>query len=402
MKFSNWKYPALYLSSVGIANIGGWIYLLAINLMVFNKTGSALAVAGLYMIKPFAHMLVGFWSGSVIDRVSTKHLMIVLDGVRASLILLLPFLDSLWSIYAVVLLIQMAGAMFEPSSFTYMTLLLPEHERKRFNAMMSFVHSGAFILGPAFAGILFMWGSIEMALFVNVGTFLLSAGLTLFLPNKIRLGAPEAMTLSIKTIKMDWHAVWTFSKVALPFVIVYMVFQLVMLLTAALDSTEVAFAKEVLQLTDAAYGSLVSVAGIGFLVGAFCTNIVVKFMSAKQLMSSGTLLVSTGYVIYSFSMNYWMASVGFFILCFALALANTGFMTYIQENIPIDMMGRISSLYGMLVHSLQLLAVLAIGVAAHWFSVQVVVIGGSVLMLLVSLFLLVSVTRVSSSKIAIE
>ena len=79
MKFSKWKYPAFYLSAVGIANIGGWIYLLAINLMVFNKTGSALAVSGLYMIKPFAHLLMGFWSGSVIDRVSTKHLMIVLD-----------------------------------------------------------------------------------------------------------------------------------------------------------------------------------------------------------------------------------------------------------------------------------------------------------------------------------
>ncbi|MET1032260.1 MFS transporter [Domibacillus tundrae] len=402
MKFSNWKYPAFYLSAVGIANIGGWVYLLAINLMVFNKTGSALAVSGLYMIKPFAHLLMGFWSGSVIDRVSTKHLMIVLDIVRASLILLIPFLDSLWSIYTIVLLIQMAGARFGPASFTYMTLLLPEDGRKRFNAMLSFVHSGAFILGPAFAGVLFMSDSTDMALFVNVGTFLLSAGLMLFLPNQIRLGSHESSNLSWRTVIKDWHAVWTFSKVALPFVVVYMVFQVVMLLTAALDSTEVVFAKEVLHLTDAAYGSLVSVAGIGFLVGAVCTNLVVKFMSAKQLMCSGTILVSTGYVIYSLSMNYLVASCGCFILCFSLALANTGFMTYIQENIPIDMMGRISSLFGMVIHSLQLLAVLIIGVAAHWFSVQAVVIWGSVLMLLVSLFLLISVTHLSHSKVAIE
>jgi hypothetical protein len=160
--------------------------------------------------------------------------------------------------------------------------------------MLSFVHSGAFILGPAFAGVLFLWGSTEMALFVNVGTFLLSAGLTLFLPNQIRSVAHESSSLSWRTVIKDWHAVWTFSKVALPFVVVYMVFQVVMLLTAALDSTEVAFAKEVLHLTDAAYGSLVSVAGIGFLIGAVCTNLVVKFMSAKQLMCSGTILVSTG------------------------------------------------------------------------------------------------------------
>jgi MFS family permease len=164
----------------------------------------------------------------------------------------------------------------------------------------------------------------------------------------------------------------------------------------------VAFAKEVLHLTDAAYGSLVSVAGIGFLMGAISTNMLVKFTSAKQLMCSGTILVSIGYVVYSFSTNYIMASSGFFILCFSLALANTGFTTYIQENIPIEMMGRISSLYGMLVYSLQLLAVLTIGVAAHWFSVQTVVIGGSLLMLIISLFLIVSVNRLASSKVAIS
>ncbi|WP_342542785.1 MFS transporter [Paenisporosarcina sp. FSL H8-0542] len=395
MELSKWKFRAYYLSAVGIANIGGWIYLLAINLMIFDTTGSAFAVAVLYMIKPFAFMLMGFWSGSVIDRVSTKHLMIVLDVVRASLILFIPFLDSIWGIYAVVMIIQMAGAMFGPASFTYMTLLLPEDERKQFNAMLSFVHSGAFILGPALAGILFMLGSLEMALFVNTGTFLLSAGLIYLLPRQNRIDSSESTNFTWGTIVQDWHLVWKFSKIAFPFVVVYMVFQVVMLLTAALDSTEVAFAKEVLHLTDAAYGSLVSVAGIGFLVGAIYTNLLVKFMSAKHLMCSGTILVSTGYVIYSFSMNYLMASSGFFILCFALALANTGFTTYIQENIPIDMMGRISSLYGMVIHSLQLLAVLIFGIAAHSFSVQAVVIGGSLFMLIISLFLIVSVNRLA-------
>lgn len=402
MKLSKWKFNAYYLSAVGIANIGGWVYLLTINLMIFERTGSALAVAVLYMIKPFAHMLMGFWSGSVIDRVSTKNLMIDLDVVRASLILFIPFLDATWAIYAVVMIIQMAGAMFEPASFTYMTLQLPDDERKRFNAKLSFVHSGSFILGPALAGILFMLGSLEMALFVNTGMYLLSAGLIYLLPGHSRRDSSESTNFSWSTIVQDWHLVWKFTKAAFSFVIVYMVFQLVMLLTAALDSTEVAFAKEVLHLTDAAYGSLVSVAGIGFLVGAISTNMLVKFTSAKQLMCSGTILVSIGYVVYSLSTNYVMASSGFFILCFSLALANTGFTTYIQENIPIEMMGRISSLYGMLVHSLQLLAVLTIGVAAHWFSVQSVVIGGAILMTIVSIILVVSVNRLSSFKVAIE
>ena len=401
MKLSKWKYPSFYLSAVGIANTGQWVYLLAINLIVLEMTGSALAVAGLYMIKPFARLFVGLWAGSVIDRSSTKHLMISLDVIRALLIVSIPFLDSIWIIYTLVLFIQMASAMFDPASFTYMTLLLPEHSRKRFNALLSFVHSGAFIMGPALAGILFMMGSLEMALFVNVGAFLLSAGLTFYLPKLVYGISTSNSKLTYSNIRSDWHLVWRFSKIAFPFVIVYMVFQGVMLLTAALDSMEVAFSKEVLHLTDAAYGSLVSIAGIGFLIGSICTNIIVRYTTAKQMICSGTTFVAIGYVIYSFSTTYMMASIGFFILACFLSLANTGFMTFIQENIPIDMMGRISSLFGMVAQTIQLLVVLFMGLAAQWFSVQEVVISGSILMLIVAILLIVIVTRLSAYKIAI-
>jgi len=393
-----WKFPALYLGAVGIANIGGWIYLLAINLRVLEMTGSALAVAGLYMIKPVAHMLVGGWAGSLIDRVSTKHLMISLDLLRAVLIMLIPFMESLFLIYSVVLIIQMAGAMFEPASFKYMTLLLPEHVRQRFNALLSFVHSGAFVLGPALAGLLFMLGSLEMALFVNVGTFVISAGLTLFLPTQYTSIPTEKTNLTLHTIKKDWNIVWAFSRKAMPFVFVYMGFQGVMLLTAALDSMEVAFAKEVLYLSDSAYGSLVSLAGIGFLLGAVCTNLVVKFTSAKQLMAMGTLFVALGYIIYSVSTTYLVASIGFFILSCFLSFANTGFMTFIQSEIPVDMLGRISSIYGMVSSSIQLSSVLLFGFAAQLFSVKIVVMGGSILMFIVACVLLVTLSSAKSSK----
>jgi hypothetical protein len=225
--------------------------------------------------------------------------------------------------------------------------LLPEHDHKRFNALLSFEHSGAVVMGPAIAGILFMLGSLEMALFINVGTFLLSAGLTLLLPKKNNKVSTERINITFRDVRTDWKLVWIFSKSAMPFVIVYMVFQGVMLLTATLDSMEVAFAKEVLHLSDAAYGSLVSVAGIGFLMGAVGTNLVIKFTSANQLVAIGTLFLAVGYVIYSFSTTYLLASIGFFILCCFLSFANTGFMTFMQSNIPIEMMGRISSLYGM-------------------------------------------------------
>lgn len=391
MKELKWKFPLLYLSSVGIANTGQWIYLLAINLMVLEMTGSPLAVAALYMINPFAHMVVGFWAGSLIDRVSTKKMMIQLDVIRALFIVIIPFLDSIWIIYILVFFIQMAGAMFDPASFKYMTLLLPEPDRKRFNALLSFVHSGAFVLGPALAGVLFIVASLETALFVNVGTFLFSATLIYFLPNRTHADSSMHKSFKWRDIQSDWHLVWEFSKVAFPFVLIYMVFQVVMLLTAALDSMEVAFAKEVLHLSDSAYGTLVSLAGIGFLVGAIGTNVIVKFSSARLLMGIGTFLVAVGYVIYSLSTTFLVASIGFFILSCFLSMANTGFITFIQTHIPIDIMGRISSLYSMVASAIQMMMVLIFGLTAQVLTVQEVVIGGAFLMLIVACYLLITI-----------
>ena len=335
-----WKFPILYLSSVGVANIGGWIYLLAINLMVLEITGSALAVATLYIIKPITQLLVGPWAGSIIDRVSTKHIMVYLDLFRAILIFFIPFSNSIFIIFTLVFFIQMAGAIFEPASFTYMTLLLPESIRHRFNAILSFVHSGAFVTGPLIAGILFMIGSLKEALFVNVFIFLLCAALALLLPKQMSSASHENSRITWLNIRNDWSLVVRFSKKAIPFFVLYMMFQMVMLLTAALDSMEVTFAKKILHLSNTAYGSLVTIAGIGFLIGAICTNVLVRFVPAKLLMSIGTLFVSIGYIIYSFSTTYLLASVGFFVLSFFLSISNTGFMTYIQSNIPIRYDGK--------------------------------------------------------------
>lgn len=42
----NWKYSLLLLGGIGISNIGGWVYLIALNLIILNETGSPLAFAG--------------------------------------------------------------------------------------------------------------------------------------------------------------------------------------------------------------------------------------------------------------------------------------------------------------------------------------------------------------------
>ncbi|HDX9712769.1 TPA: MFS transporter [Bacillus cereus] len=397
----DWKYPLLLLSGVGIANLGAWIYLIALNVLVYNMGGSALAVAALYVIKPLATLFTNAWSGSMIDRLNKRKLMIRLDIYRALFIAILPLLPSIWIVYVFVFFISMASAIYEPTAMTYMTKLIPVEQRQRFNSLRSLIGSGAFLIGPAIAGVLLIASTPEIAIYINAIAFLLSGFITLLLPNLDKKEALDTTsnTLSLTVLKKDWNTVINFSRKHVYVVCVYFLFQSMFVLATATDSLELSFAKEVLLLTDSEYGFLVSIAGAGIILGAITNTILSKKLAPSFLIGIGSLFIAIGYLIYAFSNVFLIAAIGFFILSFSMAYANTGFYTFYQNNIPVHMMGRIGSIYGLVIAIVTIFITILSGVATQFISIQLVVIVGSFIMLFITIVLCVFTLFPSQSKL---
>ncbi|ADH07199.1 MFS transporter [Bacillus cereus] len=397
----DWKYPLLLLSGVGIANLGAWIYLIALNVLVYNMDGSALAVATLYVIKPLATLFTNAWSGSMIDRLNKRKLMIHLDIYRALFIAILPLLPSLWIVYVFVFFISMASAIYEPTAMTYMTKLIPVEQRQRFNSLRSLIGSGAFLIGPAIAGVLLIASTPEFAIYMNAIAFLLSGFITLLLPNLDKKEDLDTTsnTLSLTVLKKDWNTVINFSRKHVYVVCVYFLFQSMFVLATATDSLELSFAKDVLLLTDSEYGFLVSIAGAGFILGAITNTILSKKLAPSFLIGIGSLFIAIGYLIYAFSNVFLIAAIGFFILSFSMAYANTGFYTFYQNNVPVHIMGRIGSIYGLVIALVTIFITILSGVATQFISIQLVVIVGSLIMLFITIVLCVFTLFPSQSKL---
>lgn len=397
----DWKYPLILLSGVGIANLGAWIYLIALNVLVYHMGGSALAVAALYVIKPLATLFTNAWSGSMIDRLNKRKLMIHLDIYRALFIAILPLLPSLWIVYVFVFFISMASAIYEPTAMTYMTKLIPVEQRQRFNSLRSLIGSGAFLIGPAIAGVLLIASTPEYAIYINAIAFLLSGFITLLLPNldKKKDSDTTSNTLSLTVLKKDWNTVINFSRKHVYVVCVYFLFQSMFVLATATDSLELSFAKEVLLLTDSEYGFLVSIAGAGFILGAITNTILSKKLAPSFLIGIGSLFIAIGYIIYAFSNVFLIAAIGFFILSFSMAYANTGFYTFYQNNVPVHIMGRIGSIYGLVIALVTIFITILSGVATQFISIQLVVIVGSLIMLFITIVLCVFTLFPSQSKL---
>ncbi|PEZ69423.1 MFS transporter [Bacillus sp. AFS017274] len=371
---TSWKNPILLISGIGVSYLGNWIYLIALNISILNLTGSATAVAVLYIIRPIAVLITNTWSGSVIDRVNKRRLMISIDIIRGVLIFVIPFISSLWTIYTVLLLINIVGSFFGPSSSVYITKLVPPVNRKRFNSIMSLASSGAFLLGPAISGIIIMYAGTELCIVINAITFIICAFFIYLLPDVDEDLDNIREPVRWKTLINDWKAVREFTKDAKFFVSVYLLFQCAMLIGFALDSQEVTFIKQHLELSDSDYGLIVSITGIGALGGATVAAVVSKKLQLRLFIGGGMLLTSIGYVLFYASFNFITATLSFVFLGFFMAFANAGYATFFQNKVPVAIMGRFGSIADMVQGIIQIGLTLLLGLTIEWVSLQVVCI----------------------------
>ena len=396
-----WRYPAILLFSIGVSSVGSWIYFIALNLIVLNLTGSAIAVSGLYIVRASSTLFASFWSGSLIDRLNKKHLMIVLNLFESLLIVTLPFFSTLTWIYFMVFIITMASSMYHPTSMTYITKLIPPEQRKRFNSLRSFLDSGAFITGPAIAGLLFTIGSPHMAIYLNAIALFLSACITFGMPNveaNQQLASKAEEKISYKVIFSDWKLVIRFSLKNPYIMMIYILFSAMIVMMTATDSLEAAFATQILSLSEGEYGVLVGIAGAGLLVGSLTNTAIVEKVPTAWLIGMGSLITALGCLTFTSSYTFLIASFGCFILSFATAFANTGFHTFYQNNIPVDSMGRIGSIYGF-VEALFIIIITAIfGIAAEITSIRYVIVPAAIIMFVVATILLILNIQPSKAK----
>ncbi|WP_285395701.1 MFS transporter [Lysinibacillus sp. fls2-241-R2A-57] len=387
-----WRYPVILLFSIGVSSVGSWIYFIALNLIVLNLTGSAIAVSGLYIVRALSTLFASFWSGSLIDRLNKKYLMIVLNLFESLLIVTLPFFSTLTWIYFMVFVITIASSMYRPTSMTYITKLIPVEQRKRFNSLRSLLDSGAFVTGPAIAGLLFTIGSPNMAIYLNAIALFLSACITFGMPNieaNQQLASKAGAKFSYKVLFNDWKLVIKFSLKNPYIMMVYFLFSAMIVMMTATDSLEAAFATQVLSLSEGEYGVLVGIAGAGVLVGSLMNTAIVEKTPTAWLIGFGSLITALGYLIFTSSYTFLIASLGCFILSFAMAFANTGFNTFYQNNIPVENMGRIGSIYGFVEAFFIIIITAIFGVAAEIISIRYVVVSAAIIMFVVATVLLI-------------
>ncbi len=190
------------------------------------------------------------------------------------------------------------------------------------------------------------------------------------LPEQEKIDKATIPNLTFSQVRKDFTVVIAFMNKYKYITVIYSSFIFIMIFTFAMDAQEVVFTQRVIGLSETEYSLVVSITGVGSVTGGVILAMITNYISLRFMIVIGVVLSSIGYVIYAFSWSFLSITVGFVILGFFLVFLNAGITTFYQNNIPVNVMGRVTSIFQLIQSALQVLFVLGVGVVGDFIPLR--------------------------------
>lgn len=122
-------YRHMFLAQL-IALLGTGLATVALGLLAFDLAGdqAGLVLGTALTIKMVAYVTLAPVAAAFAEQLDRRRLLVVLDIVRASVALCLPFVTEIWQVYTLIFVLQAASAGFSPTFQATIPDLLPDEE----------------------------------------------------------------------------------------------------------------------------------------------------------------------------------------------------------------------------------------------------------------------------------
>jgi MFS family permease len=362
-----------------VSQIGDRLAALAFPWLVYTSTGSALGTGAVFALYTLPYVLFGAFAGVLVDRFDKRRVMIVVDLLRAGLVLLVPLVAtrSLPLVYVLSFSMASAGVFFDPAKLAIVPEIVPRARLLRANSLLATGENLTEILGWAFAGILLASVSTAAAFEIDAATFVVSAGaLTLM---RYRAPARAAAERSARALSRELGEGLTFLRHHRGLrANTIMIVVCVAGLGAAYPLTFM-LAVQVLDGGTRAFGVLEAVVGAGYLGGSLVLVALASRVRKGWTMILGLGLMGACLAAVAAVESVWQAAIPFLFFGVANAAALIAVDTYLQEVVPEGMRGRVLGTRFTLTQGTYALSVLVGGALAGVFDVRALfVVAGAI------------------------
>jgi MFS family permease len=362
------------LTAYFISSVGDWLYKLALPLLVFELTGSAVQMAGTFALTFLPYIVMSLFGGVIADRYPRNKVLIVCDVSGALFLALIAYfggyLGSMAGVYIFVFLASSVTPVHHPSFQAFIPEVVDDADLPKANALVSGSENIISIAAPLLTGVIVaLIGPINTIL-LNAASFLVSALLVASIKAEKQPENPVAKQKIKDTIVEGFQYVWShpvlkygaimfvFSNFAINIFQANLVFYLADMLGASAQTIGIVFA----------------LTGIGAVIGAVVAPWVMARFESGHIIVTSTILAG----VFSFPLlivddPILVGAVWSFETFFSTINAITYF-TLRQRSVPKHMLGRAVSITRLIAFSSIPVAAMVGGLLLEYTNIAVIII----------------------------
>jgi MFS transporter, NRE family, putaive nickel resistance protein len=237
--------------------------------------------------------------GIIADRFDRKLILIGTHLVRMLLVGLLPFVQTIWQLYAIVLIINIFHACFTPTYQATIPIVTEPQEYAPAMALASVTYQTLSIIGPGLAGLVAGWLGARTIFWLDSGSFLLAALVILTIRQPLTV-SNSVDEIAVKTSYFSRLTIWQSQRYAngtrLLFADRFLRYALALQLLGAIVGGQilvntVSYVRSILHLGDREYGWVMMAFGAGMVIAALIFATIQKDVARHSVMFGGAILM---------------------------------------------------------------------------------------------------------------
>jgi len=297
----------------GVSALGDWMGTFAFIALVYQQSGSPTAVGGILALRLLPAALGGPLAARAASKWDRRKTMVSMDVLRAGMIALVPLIRGLWWVYLWAFMVEVASLVFLPARDASIPDLVDNDDLQVANGLVLGSSYGTIPIGAAvYAMIAALPGSeifgrqLATVFWVDGATFVFSA---LLIGRLTVLSRPVARA-SEHTGDAPEPPVRFRDAFHIPLVRAVMPATIAVALgLGALFSLGIEFVRKVLHASNAEFGVLIALFGIGAVAGL---GLLQRFRDLDKLRATQVGVLAVGIIVALFSLSpvTWLAFLG--------------------------------------------------------------------------------------------
>jgi len=343
---------ARLLAGQFLSALGDKLHYVALGVLIYRLTGSALEVGKMTLATFLPYLLFGLIAGAYVDRWNKKKTMITADLLRAVFVGLIPILIgySINLVYLLTFLSTTANLFFSPAKMAVIPAIFTKEKILTATSLAETAENITEILGYALAGVLIMFIPIQKIFYFDALTFLLSAALIFSMKfgyetqdqdqdQEMLNLEMEAKSHIFKDIS-EGLAYIRKTKILAHTLITYC---FALLVFSGFNPLIFVYALDTLKTSTVGLGMLEASAAVGITVGSIAISVWGNRINKQKLVLWGYFISGLTIGILGIFPTYSLALVGFFIAGVSNAMFLIPIQSIFQEETAAPMRGRVFS-----------------------------------------------------------